>query len=43
MSADLQMLRRVIELLWPELPDLLAENWPKFQAQLIAYLEQFDQ
>ena len=43
MTPDLQKLRRVIELLWPELPDLLAENWPKFQAQLLAYLEQSDQ
>lgn len=43
MTPDLQTLRRMIEFLWPELPDLLAENWPQFQAQLAAYLEQSDQ
>lgn len=39
---DKQVLLQAIHSLWPELPALLAEDWPPFEAQLTAYLEQLE-
>src|ERR1035438_9522960 len=40
---EMKVVLRAIETLRPDLPNLVGANWPEFQTQLNAYLDQFQQ
>src|ERR1019366_1837906 len=40
---EMKVLLRVIETLRPDLPNVVGADWPEFQKQLSAYLNQFQQ
>ncbi len=42
MDPKTEALKRAISALWPELPGLVGDAWPEFEAQLRAALKELD-